>query len=230
MYNLAQPVITDEQGRLFIEHDWHPGPLPENIELDEMSYPDTAYSFTTFFSKRPVGLKLGYASGNYGHSSFTTGVYGQITVGKFVVLQGIRMICNHSITIGDHCMFSWGCVITDSWFTDDKVFSREQRRAMLEETAKSYNRHLEFTDPKPIIIEENVWVGFGAIILPGVTIGRGAVIGCNTIVSENIPPYAVAVGAPVRIIKYLEANDTDEVKRAALEEFAPIPTRKRNSD
>lgn len=230
MYKLAQPVITDEQGRLFIEHDWHPRPLPRNIELGEMSYPDTAYSFTTFFSKRPVALKLGYASGNYGHSSFTTGVNGQITVGKFVVLQGIRIICNQSITIGDHCMFSWGCVITDSWITDAKIFSREQRRAMLKETAKSYNRHLEFTEPKPIVIEENVWVGFGAIILPGIVIGRGAVIGCNTIVSENIPPYAVAVGVPARIIKYLNANDTDEVKRLALEEIAPQSNQKRNSD
>ena len=227
---LAQPIVTDAQGRMFIEHDWHPDPLPSNIELDEMAYPDTSYSFTTFFSQKPGGFKLGYASGNYGHSSFTTGVKGQITVGKFVVLQGIRMICNHSITIGDHCMFSWGCVITDSWFTDNKIFSVEQRRAMLEETARSYNRHLEFTDPKPIIIEENVWVGFGAIILPGVIIGRGAVIGCNTIVSENIPPYAVAVGVPARIIKYLNANDTDEVKRLALEEIAPQSNQKRNSD
>lgn len=217
---LAQSLVTDEQGRMFIEHDWHPDPLPSNIELDEMAYPDTAYSFTTFFSQKPIGFKLGYASGNYGHSSFTTGVNGQIIVGKFVVLQGIRMICNDSITIGDHCMFSWGCVITDSWFTDDKIFSVEQRRAMLEKTAKSSNRHLEFKNPKPIVIEENVWVGFGAIILPGVIIGRGAVIGCNTIVSENILPYAVAVGAPARIIKYLEPNDTEELKRAALEEFS----------
>ena len=216
---LAQPLITDEQGRLFIENDWHPDPLPHNIELDEMCYPDTAYSFTTFFSKKPVGFKLGYASGNYGHSSFTTGVNGIIDVGKFVVLQGIRIVCNLSVTIKDHCMFSWGCVITDSWITDETFFSKEQKRAMLTETANSYNRHLEFVNPKPILIEENVWVGFGAIILPGVTIGRGAVIGCQTIVSKDIPPYAVAVGNPARIIKYLDANDTDEVKQQAIKTY-----------
>ena len=217
MFKLAQPVITDEQGRLFIENDWHPGPLPRNIELGEMSYPDTAYSFTTFFSKKPVGLKLGYASGNYGHSSFTTGENGEIEIGKFVVLQGTNIVSNLSVTIKDHCMVSWGSVITDSWFT--KEISQEQRRAMLVKAAHSDNRHIEFIDPKPVIIEENVWVGFGAIILSGVTIGRGAVIGCKTIVCEDIPPYAVVVGSPSRIIRFLNASDTNDVKQQALKQF-----------
>ena len=62
-------------------------------------------------------------------------------------------------------------------------------------------------------IEENVWVGFEAIILPGVTIGRGSVIGCKTVVTENVPPYAVVVGNPARVIKYLEPNDTDEIRQ-----------------
>ena len=215
----AQQIIHDEQGRMFIENDWHPDPLPQNIELDVMSYPDTSYSFTTFFSKEPVAFKLGYASGNYGHSIFTTGEHGKIEVGKFVVLQGTRIVSNLLVTIKDHVMISWGSVITDSWFTKE-ILSVEQRREMLVKTAKSYNRHLEFTAPKPIVLEENAWIGFGAIILPGVTIGRGAVVGSNTVVFEDIPPYAVVVGSPCRIIKFLEPNDTDEVKTTALHQFA----------
>ena len=95
---------------------------------------------------------------------------------------------------------------------------------MLEAASNSQNRHLEYLDPRPVIIEENVWVGFDAVILPGVTIGRGAVIGCKTIISEDVAPYSVVVGNPPRVIKYLEPNDTPETKQAALLQFsAKVP-------
>lgn len=216
--NLAQNIVENESGELFIDGDWFPNPLPKNIFLDEMAYPDTSYSFTTFFSEQPVGFSLGYASGNYGHGIFTTGKRGEIRIGKFVVLQCTRIICNLSITIKDHCMFSWGSVITDSWVTANTT-SPAVRRCMLENASGLKNRHLEFTDPQAVIIEENVWVGFEAIILPGVTIGRGAIIGSKTIVSEDVPPYAVVVGNPGRIIKFLEPTDTLEHKQKAIKYF-----------
>ncbi|WP_018613720.1 acyltransferase [Segetibacter koreensis] len=216
--HLAQNIVENTSGELFIEGDWYPNPLPKNIFLDEMAYPDTSYSFTTFFSEKTVGLSLGYASGNYGHGIFTTGKDGEIKIGKFVVLQCVRLISNLSITIKDHCMFSWGSVITDSWITAETL-SPVVRRLMLERVSRSGNRHLEFTDPKPVVIEENVWVGFEAIILPGVTIGRGAVIGSKTIISEDVPPYAVVVGNPGKIVKFLEATDTPESKQKAIKEI-----------
>lgn len=215
---LAQNIIEDGDCRLHIENDWHPAPLPANMELEEMAYPDTSYSFTTCFSKKNIGFRLGYASGNYGHGIFTTGENGEINIGKFVVLQCTRIIANSSVTIKDHCMFSWGSVITDTWVTNETV-SPAVRRAMLRRVSSSSNRHLEFIDPKPVLIEENVWVGFDAIILPGVTIGRGAVVGCKTVVTDDIPPYAVVVGNPARIIKYLDPNDGEDVKRQALRQF-----------
>jgi acetyltransferase-like isoleucine patch superfamily enzyme len=52
-----------------------------------------------------------------------------------------------------------------------------------------------------IKIEDDVWLGAGAIILDGVTIGRGSVIGAGAIVTKSIPSYSVAVGIPAKIIK-----------------------------
>ena len=213
----AQHII-ERDGNRYIENDWNMAPLPPNMELDEMAYPDTSYSFTTCFSKKPVGFRLGYASGNYGHGIFTTGINGEIIVGNYVVLQCTRIISNLSVSIGDHCMFSWGSVITDSWIEGDTL-NPKIRKEMLEHAAQSVNRHIEFCNPKPVVFKENVWVGFEAIILPGVTIGRGAVIGSKSVISENVPPYAVMAGNPARIIKYLEPNDTDEVQRKAVEAF-----------
>ena len=50
-------------------------------------------------------------------------------------------------------------------------------------------------------IEDDVWIGANAIILPGVTIGKGSVIGAGAVVTRDIPPYSIAVGVPAKIIK-----------------------------
>ena len=53
-----------------------------------------------------------------------------------------------------------------------------------------------------IIIEDDVWIGMNSLILSGVKIGKGAVIGAGSVVSKHIPPYAIAVGNPCKVIKY----------------------------
>ena len=71
----------------------------------------------------------------------------------------------------------------------------------------------EFADPsvpipeqglriKPVKIGSNVWVGAHTIILRGVTIGDGAVIGANSVVTEDVPPYAIVAGSPAKLVKY----------------------------
>jgi maltose O-acetyltransferase len=53
----------------------------------------------------------------------------------------------------------------------------------------------------PITIGDNVWIGGGAIICPGVTIGDNTTIGAGSVVTKNIPPNAIAVGNPCRVIR-----------------------------
>ena len=57
---------------------------------------------------------------------------------------------------------------------------------------------------KPIRIKYGAWVGAGATILPGVTVGKYAIVGANSVVSKDIPDYGVAVGTPAKVIKYLD--------------------------
>ena len=57
---------------------------------------------------------------------------------------------------------------------------------------------------EPITIEDNVWLGGGAIVLPGVTIGRDAVVGAGAVVTKDIPPRTVVVGNPARVIRTLD--------------------------
>jgi galactoside O-acetyltransferase len=57
-----------------------------------------------------------------------------------------------------------------------------------------------------IHIEDDVWIGANAVIVGGVSIGKGAVIGAGSVVTKDIPPFAVAVGVPARVIKYRGNN------------------------
>lgn len=54
---------------------------------------------------------------------------------------------------------------------------------------------------KKVIIEDNVWLGEFACVLPGVTIGRGTIVGANSVVTKSLPANVIAVGAPARPIK-----------------------------
>ena len=56
-------------------------------------------------------------------------------------------------------------------------------------------------EPHDVTIEDDVWVGAHAIILPGVRVGRGSVIGAGAVVTRDVPPFSVAVGNPARVIR-----------------------------
>lgn len=65
------------------------------------------------------------------------------------------------------------------------------------------------TSKGDIVIEDDVWLGVGAIVLDGVTIGRGAIVGAGAVVTASIPPYAIAVGAPARVVGQRRQNRAD---------------------
>lgn len=57
------------------------------------------------------------------------------------------------------------------------------------------------TETKKVIIERDVWIGINAVILPGVTIGEGAIIGANSLVNKNVESYSIIGGVPARLIR-----------------------------
>lgn len=56
----------------------------------------------------------------------------------------------------------------------------------------------------PVYIEDNVWIGEKASIMPGVRIGKGSIIASNSVVTKDIPPYCVAAGIPAKVIKQIK--------------------------
>ena len=80
---------------------------------------------------------------------------------------------------------------------------------------------VKFENHKPVFIGNDVWIGLNAIIMDGVTIGDGAVIGAGAVVTKDIPPYAIAVGVPAKIIKY--RFDENTIKRIQAVQWWNLP-------
>jgi len=91
------------------------------------------------------------------------------------------------VEIGEHCMFANGCVITDA----NHRFDDRERPVTWQ----------GFTSRGPTRVGDNVWCGAHVVITSGVTVGERCVIGANSVVTRDLPPFSVAAGAPARVIR-----------------------------
>lgn len=107
---------------------------------------------------------------------------------------------NH-ITSINHIRIGDGC-LTGKWVT---ITDNSHGSAKLEDMAVAPSRR-KLTSKGPVTIGRNVWIGDKATILPGVTIGDGAIIAANAVVTRDIPAYSVAAGVPARVMKTIEKN------------------------
>jgi serine acetyltransferase len=104
-----------------------------------------------------------------------------------------------SIRIGDDCLFASNVRVMDS--SAHPVDPERRRRG----------ERPSPDDVRPVVIGNNVWVGAGAMILPGVSIGDGSVIGAGSVVTRDVPAGVVAAGAPARVIR--SAHEADATER-----------------
>ena len=111
----------------------------------------------------------------------------------------------NNIYFGNNCEVNMNCT-----FLDDNII-RIGDNALIAPNVQIYtafhptnaNGSFEFckTQTAPVIIGKNVWIGGGAIIMPGVTIGNNVVIGAGSIVTKDIPDNAIAYGNPCRVVR-----------------------------
>lgn len=122
--------------------------------------------------------------------------YGKhIFIGSRVVINmNCTFVDNNRIEIGNDVLIASNVQIYTA------THSTNPRERMVENWKEG---SICYTIARPVKIEDNVWIGGGAIILPGVTIGRNTTIGAGSVVTRSIPANCVAVGNPCRVIKRL---------------------------
>lgn len=112
----------------------------------------------------------------------------RITIGDNCRIVGGCLHAWSSITVGNNCLIAGNTQIMDS---------NAHKTSMLDPD----NRINTKDEPRPIVIEDNVWVGANCFILKGVRIGKGSVVGAGSVVSEDVPPNSIVLGNPARVIK-----------------------------
>jgi acetyltransferase-like isoleucine patch superfamily enzyme len=103
---------------------------------------------------------------------------------------GVMVAALELVEIGEHCMFANGCFISDGSHRFDDPHKPVPWQG--------------FTTKGPTRIGDNVWCGAHAVITSGVTIGERSVIGANSVVTADIPPFSIAAGAPARVLRTIE--------------------------
>lgn len=136
------------------------------------------------------------------HAIISVKKNGVIKIGSFTTIRGNSVIgAVKQIEIGDYVIISNNVTIYDN---NNHPISPVKRMEMCKSGFYSNLWDWKYSRFSSIKIEDNVWIGERAVILKGVTIGKGSVIGCNSVVTKSIPPYSIAVGNPAVVVKSLE--------------------------
>lgn len=113
----------------------------------------------------------------------------RIGAGSFLNL-GVMVAAMELVEIGEHCMLANGCFVTDANHRfDDPV------------TPVPYQG---FTTKGPTRLGDNVWLGANVVVTSGVTIGERCVVGANSVVTADLPPFSIAAGSPARVLRTID--------------------------
>ena len=119
-----------------------------------------------------------------------------------VIKEGFVCNLGSNIYIGDNCFFNYNLTILDSYkvtIGNNVLIAPNVIISPVEHSLKYKERNKNCG--KNIIIEDNVWIGAGAIILPGVTLKKGCVVGAGAVVKNDVEENTVVAGVPAKFIK-----------------------------
>ena len=187
--------------------DWFPGRVPENVFIHETAYVETTFSFRFLRSQQARAVEYGQGASTYLGTMFDVGPNGRVTLGKYALVHGARIICDSEVSVGDYALISWNVVLMDTYRVP--MNARERRSELELVPTRAPRLATAAVQAKPIRIERNVWIGFDACVLPGVTIGEGSIVGARSVVGESVPPFTIVAGNPARVIREISAAERE---------------------
>jgi acetyltransferase-like isoleucine patch superfamily enzyme len=182
--------------KLVLAHDWWPERLPPNVAIGEGSWLYSSFAFLHYRSERPCGLRVGQNSGLYKDTLFDLGPEGEVRIGDYCTIAGVIISSNGRVLIGDYALVSYNVIMADSFAAVPEART-ETPEGQLRTAAA----------PGSIVIGDNVWIGAQATVLAGARIGEGAIIGAGSVVDFEVPPYAIVVGNPARVVGWARPKE-----------------------
>lgn len=135
--------------------------------------------------------------GNYTLVNVTIGFSSYVSHNAHMSNTTVGKFCS----IGPNLVSGWGIHPTNGISTHPAFYSSRKKSSF------TFCNDDEVVENQAIVIGNDVFIGANVTLVDGVTIGDGAVIGAGAVVSKDIPPYAIAVGCPIKIIKYRFSDD-----------------------
>lgn len=139
--------------------------------------------------------------------------HGRIEIGEGVVLRSVVLPLEletkpgGKIIIGARCSFNYGVSIGATQLIEIGQRVRMGPYAMvIDSNFHDPHDRQKRPEPMPVHIKDDVWIGAKASVMPGVTIGRGSIIGAHALVNRNVPPFSIAGGVPAKVIGKLDEN------------------------
>ncbi len=194
---LLNPLIPGEK----IPGDWYHGTIPSNIEVGENTVVESSFSFKHFFSSLPVALRVGN-NVTLWRTAISTEEKGFIEIGDYCYITNASLVCAEKITIGKRVFIAGGVTIADSDFHPLDPALRLADTIALSPIGNSKNRPAMRSEP--VVIEDDVWIGFNATILKGVHIGAGAVIQPGALVTDHVPAGTTVEGNPAKTVNLFQ--------------------------
>lgn len=130
---------------------------------------------------------------------------GKICIGQDCLIGSNSKIWSSiGIYIGDRVLISHNVNIHDNISHPLDAEERHQDFSYIKKN-KELREHTDIRESE-ITIENDVWIGFNSTVLKGVRIGQGSIIGANSVVTKDVPPFSIAVGNPAKIIRNVKTN------------------------
>jgi acetyltransferase-like isoleucine patch superfamily enzyme len=170
------------------------------VQVADSAYIETAFCFSLFRGRRPDAVRIGAGASTYLGTMFDVGPEGRVVLGDYALVNA-RIVCDAEVVIGDYALISWNVVVMDSYRVP---VDPELRRTVLRRVPDGEPRVIDGSStPRPVRIGPAAWIGFDSCVLPGVTIGEGAIVGARSVVTTDVPPFTIVAGNPARVVREL---------------------------
>ena len=180
---------------------WTHGARPENVVLGHNTIVTGTLAFKRFRSTREKALVIGTGCTMDG-VQFALGESAQMAVGDYCYFTNAVLLCELEIRFGSYVVIGWNTTIADTDFHPVDPAERIADAVACSPLGKGKPRPEILK--KPVIIEDDVWIGPNATILKGVRIGAGALIEAGSLVTRDVPPRARVLGNPAQIMGEVE--------------------------